>query len=419
MKAESNNIITLNFISLGSVQAINASLQLLVIPFVFSRIGADGFGVVAVAQVVVIYLSTFSEFGIYQTATRKVALYNHDPDRISNIFSTVFFSRIILCLLSFLLLLILLFAVPVFRSHSLVYLMAFSFVIGQSFLMNWFFQGLEKMWVIVLTTLFGRVLCVVLVFLFIKNKEDDFLYLFFLGIGNIAACLAGILIAFRIYKLRFKKVKTEDIKNELKDGWQYTLSNLSMNTCQYANIFILRFFTNDIIVGYFSIAEKIFITVKQVLSVFSQSIYPGLCRMIVKGKPELNRFLRKTYLPFLICIMAGSTLLYFISPQVLYFFSGQEAIHSVFILRMLCIVLVVVCLNIPSTLSLLALNRKKEYFRIFILGGLLNIISNIILASFFQANGTILAIFLTEIFITTSVVLKTRNIDFSLKSNLV
>lgn len=412
MQADRNNKLTLNFISLGSVQAINASLQLLVIPFVFSRIGADGFGVVAVAQVVVIYLSTFTEFGFYQTATRKVALYSKDPDKVSKIFSTVFFSRLIICLLSFILLLILLLALPVFRSYSLLYIMAFAFVIGQSLIMNWFFQGLEKMWLIVLTTLAGRILFVVLVFLFIKNKEDDFLYLFFMGIGNIVAGLAGILIAFRVYKLRFKRIKLMEIKDEFREGWQYTLTNLSMNTCQYANIFILRFFTNDLVVGYFSVAEKIYSTLKQVLAVFSQSIYPRMCRIAEKGKVELNSFLKKVYMPFLICVIAGSILLYLITPQVLFFFSGDEAIHSVFILRMLCIVLVIVSLNIPSTLTLMAMNRRKEYFRIFIFGGLLNIISNILFAYYFHANGTLLAIFITEIFITVAVIYNSRKINF-------
>ena len=417
MQAERKNKLTLNFFSLGLVQVINSSLQLLVIPYVISIIGADGFGVVAVAQVVVIFLATFTDYGFYQTATRNVALYSNDSEKISKIFSTVFFTKAILCFFSFILLLILLLIVPVFRSHFLLYILAFAFVVGQSLLMNWFFQGLEKMWLIVLTTLAGRILFVALVFLFLKNKEDDFLYIFFMGVGNIIAGVTGILIAFRVYSLSFKKINKKDIKDELKEGWQYTITNLSMNTCQYANIFILRFFTNDLVVGYFSVAEKIFITLKQVLAVFSQSIYPRLCRLVEKGKMNLNIFLKKVYIPFLICIIAGSILLYLLSPRVLYFFSGKEAIHSVFILRMLCIVLVIVCLNLPSTLTMLALNQKKRYFRIYTLGGILNIISNIVLAYFFQTNGTILAIFITEIFITASVIYESRKFDFPGKIN--
>ena len=411
MQAEKKNKLALNFFSLGFVQVINSSLQLLVIPYVIKIIGADGFGVVAVAQVVMIYLSTFTDYGFYQTATRKAALYRNDPEKISKIFSGVFFSKAVLCVFSFVLLLFLLLIVPVFRAHFLLYLMAFAFVVGQSLLMNWFFQGLEKMWFIVLTTLAGRILFVVLVFLFIKNKEDDFLFIFFMGVGNIISGIIGIWIARRVFKLRFKKTGINDILKELKEGWHYTVTNLSMNTCQYANIFVLRFFTNDLIVGYFSIAERIFFTVKQVLVIFSQSIYPRMCQLIENGKKQLNMFLRKAYIPFLICILAGSIVLFILSPQVLYFFSGKEAVHSVFILRMLCMVLVIVCLNIPSTLTLLAMDQKKGYFRIYTMGGVLNILSNIILAGLFQTTGTIVAIFITEIFITAGVIYESRRFN--------
>jgi PST family polysaccharide transporter len=410
MQAEKNNKLVHNFFSLGFVQVINSSLQLLVIPYIIKTIGADGFGVVAVAQVVVFYLSTFTDYGFTQTATRSIAIYRDDPEKVSKTFFRVLVSKLILCAIAFILLLMLVFIIPVFKAHLLLYFMAFAYVIGQALLMNWFFQGMEKMWFIVLTTLIGRILFVALVFLFIKNKSDDFLFLFFMGIGNIVAGALSIIIACRFFKLTFIKPGRGAIVQELKEGWHFTVTNLSMNTCQYANIFILRFFTNDLIVGYFSIAERIFFTAKQVLAIFSQSVYPRICQLVLKGKNQLVSFLKQVYIPFLLCVTAGSILLILLSPQVLYFFSGKEAVHSVFILQMLSVVLVIVCLNIPSTLLLLAMNQKKSYFRTYTLGGVVNIVSNIILVYLFQTTGTIIAIFLTEIFITSGVIYESNRL---------
>jgi polysaccharide transporter, PST family len=404
MTIEKNNRLFYNFFSLGFVQVINSALQLLVIPYVIITIGASGYGVIAVAQVVMIYLSTFSEYGFSQTAARSVSVNREDATKISQIFFRVLFTRMILCVIAFLLLLVLMLIIPVFKNHILLYLMAFVFVVGQALLTNWFFQGMEKMWFIVLTTLIGRILFVILVFLFIKNKGDDFLFLFFMGIGNILAGVIGIVIAFRLYRFKFKSPRRAEIREELIEGWHFTLTNLAMNTCQYANIFILRFFTNDLIVGYFSIAERIFFTFKQSLVIFSQSVYPRVCLLIQNGKDKLANFFKRVYIPFLLCVITGGTLLFVFAPGVLIIFSGQDAVHSVFILRMLCIVLLIICLNIPFTLTLLAMNQKKEYFRIYTLGGILNILSNIILAYFFQTTGTIAAIFITEIFITVGVI---------------
>jgi len=404
MQAAKNTRLVHNFFSLGLVQVINISLQLLVIPYVINIIGADGFGVIAVAQVVMIYLSTFTEYGFYQTATRDLSVHRNDPDKISLIFSRVIYSKLFLCLAAFLVLLLLVSVVPLFRNHFLIYIMAFAFVVGQNLLMNWFFQGMEKMWFITLTTLIGRLLFVGLVFAFIKNKGDDHLFLFFMGAGNILTGMLSLVIAFRLFRLRLIYPGRAAIVQELKAGWHYTLTNLSMNTCQYANIFILRFFTNDLVVGYYSIAERIYFAVKQGLVIFSQSVYPRICQLVLSGKHQLSHFLKKVYLPFLGAVIAGSGLLILFAPGILYFFSGNEAVHSVFTLRLLAVAVVIICLNIPATLTLLALDQKKSYFRIYIWGGVINIVSNIILVNFFQTNGTIMAIFITEIFITAGVI---------------
>src|SRR5689334_18900074 len=107
-----------NFFSLGTVQVINSSLQLLVIPHVIKVIGADGFGIIAVAQVIMFFLSTFVDYGFNQTATRQVSIYRNDPDKLSAIFFRVMFSKLILGTIALCLLFLLVLVVPVFNAHS-------------------------------------------------------------------------------------------------------------------------------------------------------------------------------------------------------------------------------------------------------------------------------------------------------------
>src|SRR5262249_18840589 len=157
----------------------------------------------------------------------------------------------------------------------------------------------ERMQYITIPALCGRIIFVILTFVFIKEKSDSALFLFFMGLGNILASLFGIFLAFRIYKLKFIRPGWHDIKNNLKNGWQITASNLSITTCQYIGVFILRLFTNDLLVGYYSIAEKIYQAMKLMVNVFTQVVYPQVCQIIQKGKGQVVSFLRQVYLPFL------------------------------------------------------------------------------------------------------------------------
>lgn len=397
--AMGNSRLLVNFFSLGIVQAASSLLQLIVIPFVIIRVGTDGFGVIAVAQVVMFYLTAVTEYGFNQTATREIALNREDPQKVREIFSRVFFSRLFLGVIAWIILAALVFFIPMMHAHRLLYFSAFAFVAGQSMLITWFFQGLEKMHLIALTNLLARVIFAALVFVFIRSRSDDYLFLFFLGVGTIIAGIVSIVVAFRLYRLRLLRPSWRSVFYELEQGWSILLSNLSISTCQYANIFILRFFTNDLVVGYYSIAERIFFTIRQLLGVFSQAIYPRVCQLAGNTR-ELVSFFKKIYVPFLMSLTAGCLVLFLFSPWVLYFFMREHNGNSVLLLRVLSVVLVISCLNIPTTTTMLAWNRKNSYFRVYMAATALNILCNSVLVYFLGATGTVLSILCTELFIT-------------------
>jgi polysaccharide transporter, PST family len=253
---------------------------------------------------------------------------------------------------------------------------------------------------ITICTFISKLLFVVLVIFFIHNKDDGPLFLFFFGAGNIIAGILSIVLAVHIFKLKLLRPQWDDIMVEIKGGWQITVSNLSINTFLYSNIFILRIFTNDLIVGYYSIAERIFLAVRQVLSLFSQVIYPRICQLTQKSKKELNLFLRQFYLPFFLLVVAGCGILFTLSPQIISVFIKDGATLPALLLRILSFVPVIVCLNIPAYQILIALERKKSYLRILGLATIINIVVNILLVNIWGATGTAISILLTELFIT-------------------
>lgn len=402
MSTKQPNQLFSNFISLSIVQGTNFLLPLLVMPYVISKIGADGFGIVAVAQLVMIYCSVISDYGFNLTASRDIALYQEEPLRTSQLFFTVLATRLLIT--AFLLVVLLLAAafIPVVKDHFILYMLGFTYVVGQSLIVSWFFQGKQKMHFITLSTFIARLVFVLLVFVFIHVKEDGKYFLFFLGSGNIIAGLFSIFLAIRMFHLKYIPPVWTGILYELKEGWPIMVSNLSISTSMYSGVFILRIFTNDLVVGYYSIAERIFFAARQVLSVFSQAIYPHVCQLSQKSKAIARAFFQKFYLPFLLLVLAGSTILCILSPQIISVFLRTAPVLPVLILRMLSFVPVIVCLNIPAYQLLLAFDRKKSILVIFGLATVINITINILLAKNWGAAGTALSVIITELLITTS-----------------
>jgi PST family polysaccharide transporter len=389
-----------NFSYLGIIQVTNFLLSLLVIPYVVKVVGTDGFGVIAVAQVLIFYLAVMVDYGFNRTAIRDVAIYRDNSERVSAVFSTVIVSKLLLSIVTFLLLILLVAIVPLFRAHSILYLMAFSFVIGQSLLMNWFFQGLEKMNYTAVASLIARLVFVLLVFAFIKERSDVIYYLFFMGIGNIIAGIGSIIYAKRKYRLQFRFPGLKIISLQLKEGWAVTVSNLSMTTIQYIGIFILRLFTSDLIVGFYSIAEKVYFAMKMMLDVFTQAAYPRVCILLQDGTTQVKQFFQRSFLPFLAMLTGGTAVIFILAPTLIHFFAHTASPATSLLLRGLCVAVIIVCLGIPASLVLLAGDHKKNYLRIYSGGMVVCILSNLALSPYLEARGTVAAVLITEIAIT-------------------
>lgn len=392
-----------SFISLGTVQATSSLVQIIVIPHVISRVGVDGYGAISVAQVVMFYLAVMTDYSFNQTATRAVSINRTELEQLSLIFSRVFFSRLFLCLLAMVFLALLIAVIPYFRDQMKLYSAGFVFVIGHSLMVNWLFQGLEKMHFIAYVTLVARVLFAVLVFIYVQSVNDGYMFLFFFGIGNIVAAFVSIFVVVRKYKIYFTWPGLEIIFSELREGWQIATSHLSNAVCNYSNIFILRIFTNDLITGYYSVAERIFLAIRQVFVVYSQAVYPALCQWLQEGRTRALATLRKSFSVFFVLVITGSCLLFVLAPIVLQFFMGDQYMHAVFYLRVFSIIALVVCLNIPGSLILLAENQKKKYLRLYFTASVFNLLLNTVLAYYFQAAGTVTSILITEFIITIAV----------------
>ena len=391
-----------NFFSLSIIQGTNYLIPILVMPFVIHRIGVGWFGVVSIAQVIMVYLSTVSDYGFNLTATRDIALNRElqGTDKLSRIFSTVLFTKLAITAIAFLVLFLVVSLVPFFKTNFNLYISGFTYVIGQSLLVSWFFQGMEKMKFITFSVLLARIIFAVLIFVFIKDSDDAYLFLFFFGLGNIIAGIFSIYMAMYIFKLKFLAPLWPDMVYELRNGWQIMISNLSINTYLYSNIFILRIFAGDLMVGYYSIAEKIFFAVRQILGIFSQVVYPHICQLVQTGKDQTAMFFKKIYLPFLLLVSITSCSVFILSPWITQIFVGKEANLPGILLRMLSLVPIIVCLNIPAYQLLLAFDHKKSYLWILTLGTIVNLGANVLLAKLWEAPGTVVAIIITEIFIT-------------------
>lgn len=78
-----------NFAWLSVLQIAGYIFPLISIPYLAKVIGVDGFGKIAFASAVIIWIQTITDWGFNFTATRDVAKNKNDKLMVSEIFSNV------------------------------------------------------------------------------------------------------------------------------------------------------------------------------------------------------------------------------------------------------------------------------------------------------------------------------------------
>lgn len=409
------NKLALNFFYLSGLQVFNYLLPLITLPYLINILQPEKYGLTVYAQTVMLYFIVFIDYGFNLTATRRISINKDNLSKISEIFNNVLSTKLVLLVISLIILAIIIFSIPKFSNNWILYLFTSGVLIGQVFFPIWLFQGLQEMKYLMYFNFLSRIIFTLLVFIIIKTPTD-FVYVNLLSsLGSILIGILSIAFVVKKYKIKFRFAKMKAIVFELKDGSMVFLSNFAIQMYMGSNIIILGAYANDNTIGNYSVAEKIMLILRQILGVFSQVIYPHLCQLT--STPELIKaFFKKTIIPFLGIIFVMCLLLFIFAGKIVFLMTGKNISEIVILIRILSFVPFIVGMNIPAYQTLLAFNYKNTYSGILIFGAIINVILNFILAHFYNAYGTAISVFTTELFITFGLIIALK---LKLKNDII
>lgn len=390
-----------NFLSLASMQGLNFILPLVTLPYLLQVVGPGKFGLISFAQALIQYFILFTDYGFNLVATKEISLNRENKKKLSVIFSTVMVVRSILLIFSFLVLIILILFIPKFQKDSIIYLLTFGMVVGNVMFPIWFFQGIEHMKVISLLNIVSKLIFTIGIFVFVKN-ETQFLYVPILNsLGYIAIGFIGLYLVIFRYRIQILKPSIEDIKHQLKEGWDIFVSNLVTSLYTTSNIFILGFFASNTIVGYYSSAEKVVKAIASVVGPLIQTVYPFLAKALNESKQAALNMINKIF--YLISIVMGILSLFVgvFAEDIVNIALGPEYQSTIPLLQILAALpLILGWASVFGILTMINFDYKKELSRIYIFSGILSIILMALLIPTFEEVGTAWNAILTEAFAT-------------------
>lgn len=344
-----------NFGYLSLLQVAGYVFPLISMPYLARVIGADGFGKIAFASAIVVWIQTISDWGFNLTATRDVAQNRDNKELVSRIFSNVLWARSVLTLLSGIILLLVVLLVPYLRENADIIFVTFLLVPGYILFPEWFFQAIEKMKYTTFFNLFLKLVFTVAVFVFIHKREDYLMQPLLTTIGYLLCGIGALYLIFKKWGYSLYKPQWGEIFKTIRNSTAVFINNLMPNLYNSFSVMLLGFFGGSTANGIYDGGNRFPSIFYQFQSVLSRAFYPFLSR-----RPDKHSFYAKLNI---VSALVGSVILVLISPLIIKIMLGDEFEKSVVVMQILSFSVVFLAMGYTYGTNFLIINHKEKPLR--------------------------------------------------------
>lgn len=384
-----NSIVNITKTVLGII------FPLITFPYASRILGATGIGRVDYANSIANYFILFASLGISTYAIREGAKVRDDKEKLNQLATEVFVINSISTVVAYIGLIICS-SLPVFRNYQNLILLNGTVMIFELIGVNWLFNIFEDYVYITVRTFAFQIISLIILFLFVKTKNDYFIYAGLIVFSNAGANVFNIFYSkkyvsiFNCHKLNLKK--------HLKPI--FIIFGIGIASQIYLNIdtTMLGLLKDDHEVGLYSAAIKISRTVGTLISSACAVLIPRLSYYIkMEMKREYRRIVNTTINYILVLAIPCSFGCVLLSRECIYLFSGSGFSDAAPIMQILAPNIIFAVMNGFLAYQIFIPFGKELYTCIATaMGAVVNIILNSVFIVMFGTRGAAVATVLAE-----------------------
>jgi PST family polysaccharide transporter len=328
-----------NLASLSTIQFSNFLFSFIVVLYTVRIIGAEKFGVLALAQVTVQYFAIFVNYGFTVSSTKEVSFHRHDRQIVSTLFSGTLIIKTLFAAISLLLITTAALSIPPIRAEFYAYFFTALTLIGEAINPLWLFQGVEKAGTLLKTTLVTRLVAALLVVWLVRKPDDYLLIPLLTSAGNIVVGALALWLGFSILGVRLVRVPLARLLAMARVSTGFFLSRAAVTLYTTVNTFFIGIVLGSLSAGLFAAADK-------VIRILPDTFYPLYIALFAyfnqplpaEIRPSRIRFYRWCFSASLLVILAIATILFIFAGPVVRLLFGPEFSTSATLLRWMVVV---------------------------------------------------------------------------------
>lgn len=387
-------VILKNLLSLSVAEVADKGLIFLSTVYLARVISPDGFGIISFATTFVAYFLLFTNLGFNIVGQREVAksidVVKKYADQITSI-------RLVLATAGFIILCI----IAIFLNKpdivKVIIVIAGLNLFSNAFMMDWVYQGNEKMEFLALRKVLTSLLNLLGIVILVHQKSDIMLAMIItVSSAFINATWLLILYIKHYGKLNFI-LDRYFLKDLIKSSLPITFSNFFILIYNYVNILMLSLMRNDSETGIYNAGFKFVLLVMVSSSIIQGAFFPILARA---DSREQRRNVMKIYSNLMfICGTITAILVFTFSDYIILIVYGHAYIATASVLKIMMITVLFMFINTSYFPPLVGWRMEKTVMYIIAIGGLNNLLLNFYMIPKWGVNGAAYSSLISEIIV--------------------
>lgn len=388
-------------------QVLAIILPLVTTPYISRVLGVENIGIYSYTFSIVTYFIIFGNLGVSMYGQREIAYLQDDIYNRSKIFWEIEIVKLIFTMLSGLMYI----CFFVFGDqYNIYYLLLTLYLVSTAIEVVWFFQGIEDFKSTVIRNIIVRLLCVVGVFVFVKDSDDLWIYILIYSLSELVGnILLWKKVPENLVKIKFKEL---NIIKHIKPTFVLFIPQISLQIYSIIDRTMLgSMITDKSEVGFYEQAQKIIKLMIAIVSSMGTVMSSRISNIFKKGdKEKLDYYMEKTIIFTIFISLPLSLGTIIIANKFVPIFFGEGYESVITILRLIAIIIVLTGMtNLLGTQYLVVTKQERKYSFSVIIGTIINVLLNILLIPLYGSVGASITTIIGQVVILYIQFLITKN----------
>lgn len=385
-----------NFLYNSALTISTYLINFLIFPYISRVLGVDNIGLIGYVDNIINYFILFSTLGIQTVGIREIASVKSNKVKVTEVFNNLISFQITALSIVISIYLIFIFFVPSLSSYKQFLLVGLGKLLFMPLMIEWLFIGYEDFRYITIRSIIIKILYLVSVFIFVRNKSDVFIYFLLTSLSFCINSIVNIISSHKYLILSdFKFSLGPYIKSIIKLGLFLLITSL-YSTFNYVYLGSVSLPAQ---VGFYYTAIKLYDVIMQFFRAYTSVAMPRMSEYVSNNDNiSFQRLIDKSYnalFSYTIPMIFMSILL---APFIVKLIAGEGYEQSVVSMRIIIPVMIISGINqINGIQILMPLHKDNVLLITGTLAAIVGIIFNVIFDPSLGAIGASVTVLMSEL----------------------